>query len=650
MKTRLNTVLQTVAVRLAVALLLFSLIAPGVSAQLATTLQVIHNAPEPSLSPIAVWAGIPLGGSTTFLPVTQNLSFRSATQAFSGFPPSIQSLSQLAGLPLQANLTRVTSTNGTNEVIRGIGGLRLGAGANFVIAQGLADTTGYAANPQGRGRALNLNVITDTLSIPEGFTRLIYVHGSTDAPQIEIVIRELNRIVVRSMGYNELVGDLIPTADYTVDIYTNSGATLVNSFLMPLRQLRGDNQRFVIMATGFLNPAQNRNGAALGILAVPHTSPSTSSLLATTTPPASNPFGMMTLPALSLQAVHASADPAASAVGVWLGAMLMPNVLQFFPVAPNFLFRTSTPAITSITTLAGVVPLAAAVGTSFSLNITAPNQSTASPALRSFSGYSLQQGGNWAVAEGVVDTTRFARNPSGLPISLTVRPLVDIVTSVSNQQVRLRFINSVTDSRPIELVLRGFNAAPIGPLIYGQTSIIAEFPASDYTFDVRYAGTTEILGTFRGEFGRQNLGGKRVLIAATGFISPLRNQGGPSLGLLTVVNDSTGRSFMMPTIALSVRDAGGITFQANGMTIYPVAPNPARDQASISFSLNELMQAELRLMDMQGKTLWTLPTQTFAAGKHTQIIDVQNLSQGSYIVQLSNGAGRSVTTRLVVVR
>ena len=122
------------------------------------------------------------------------------------------------------------------------------------------------------------------------------------------------------------------------------------------------------------------------------------------------------------------------------------------------------------------------------------------------------------------------------------------------------------------------------------------------------------------------------------------------MGLLAVVNDSAGRSFMMPTLALSVRDAGGITFQANGMTIHPVAPNPARDQASISFSLNEPMQAELRLMDMQGKTLWMLPTQTFASGNHTQTLDVQNLAQGSYIVQLSNGAGRSVMTRLVVVR
>jgi hypothetical protein len=107
---------------------------------------------------------------------------------------------------------------------------------------------------------------------------------------------------------------------------------------------------------------------------------------------------------------------------------------------------------------------------------------------------------------------------------------------------------------------------------------------------------------------------------------------------------------MMPTIALSVRDANAITFQSNGMTINPVAPNPVRDQATVSFSLNEPMQAEMRLMDMQGKTVWTLPAQRFASGNHTQTLDVQNLSQGSYIVQLTNGAGHSVMTRLVVVR
>jgi hypothetical protein len=327
--------------------------------------------------------------------------------------------------------------------------------------------------------------------------------------------------------------------------------------------------------------------------------------------------------------------------------MTQPNTTQFFPIANSFPFRTATPSVTSI---GGTLPLSSALGMSFGLNITAAGQTTSTPAIRTFAGYSLQQGGNWAVAEGVLDTNRFARNPEGLSTSLTIRALSDTARTVSNQQVRLRFINSVTDSRPLELLLRGFNAAGIGPLTYGRTSIIANFPLEDFIFDVRYAGTTNILGSFRGEFGRQNLGGKCALIAATGFISPAANQGGPSLGLMVAVDDSTGRSFMMPTLALSVRDNGGLTVQSHGMTIHPVSPNPVRDQANISFSLNDPMQVILSLCDLQGRVVWASEAQTFASGKHTMPVDVQNLSQGSYIVRLMNSDGRMVLARVNIVR
>jgi hypothetical protein len=620
-------------------------------AQNATTLQIIHNAPEASLSPVSVWAGITVPPSTTatFAPVAPSLSFRSSSQAFSGFPPLLPSLEPLLVLPpLRANITRTTSTNGTTDLIRSTDGLRLSTGANFVVVLGLSDTTNFAPNPQGRGRGLNLNTFVDNTNVPDGVTRLIYLHGSTDAPQLDFVVRELNRIVVRSMGYLELIGDFIPTADYTIDVYTNNGTTLVNSFQLPLQsQFQGSGRRVVIAATGFFNPARNGNGASFGLLAVPHTTPGTASLLTTTTPPTFNPFGATPLPPLSLQAVHASADPAASAVGVWLGAMTAPNTQQFFPIANNFPFRTATPAITSV---GGVLPLSSALGMTFNLNITAPNQAASTPAIRNFAGYSLQQGGNWAVAEGVIDTTRFARNPDGFSTALTVRPMFDTASSVSNQQVRLRFINSVTDSRALEIVVRDVNIPPIGPLSYGRTSIIAPFPLADFIFDVRQVGSTNILGTFRAEFARQNLGGKRVLIAATGFVSPAANQGGQSLGMLVAVNDTTGRAFMMPTLALSVRDNAGLTVQSHGMTIHPVAPNPVRDQANISFSLNEPTKAALTLLDLQGRTVWTSSEQMFASGKNSLSVDTQSFAQGTYIIRLSNAAGHSVFTRINVVR
>ncbi|TAE28220.1 MAG: T9SS C-terminal target domain-containing protein [Candidatus Kapaibacterium sp.] len=644
----------------AASMLMFCCFVPRVAAQQQqpVTFQLIHLAPEATLSPVAFWAGLPTGGSTVFAPVSQNISFRAATPAISGFPPVVPSLAPLANVPIATNITRVTSTNGTTDVLRAATGIRLLNGANYVFIAGLSDTTAYAPNPQGIARGLNIYTIGgDTLAFPQNFTRLIYFNATTDAPGMDFVVRELGRIVVNGMGYTSLIGDVIPTDDYTIDVYTNNGATLVNSFRLPLRsQLNAAGQRVVLTTTGFFNPTTNRNGPAFGMLAVPHTSTGVATALQTTTPPtpAQNPFGTTRLAPVSLQAIHAAADPAASSVGVWLGTMaLMPPTFQFFPLVNNFPFRSATPAITSIGTL---LPLSQVVNmNNFSLNITPPNQAAPTPTLRGFTGYGLQAGGNWAIAMGVLDTTRFARNPEGRSTSLTILPIIDTTTSVANSNVRVRFVNAVTDAGPLEIVLRGFTET-VRPLSYAASGINANLPLSDYTFDVRQVGTTNILGTFSAEFARQGLGGKRILVAATGFISPLRNQAGPSLGLLVVVNDSTasagnvGRSFMMPTIALSVRDNGGLTVQSQGMTISPISPNPARDQATLNFALNETMNASVQVIDAQGRTVWTSAAQQYTTGKHTMAIDTENLPQGTYIVRLGNSTGGSVVTRLSVVK
>ncbi len=640
---------------LVASLLMFCRFAVQVQAQQpAVTFQLIHLAPEATLSPVAFWAGLPVGTSTVFAPVSQNISFRGATPAISGFPPAVPSLAPLANVPLGANITRVTSTNGTTDVLRAATGIRLLNGANYVFITGLSDTANYAPNPQGIARGLNIYTIGgDTLSFPQNFTRLIYLNGTTDSPQsgLDFVIRELGRIVVRGMGFTSLIGDVIPTDDYTIDVYTNNGSVLVNSFRLPLRsQLNAAGQRVVLTTTGFFTPATNRNGPAFGMLAVPHTSTGVATVLQTTTPPspAQNPFGETRLAPVSLQAVHAAADPAASSVGVWLGTMaLMPPTFQFFPIASNFPFRSATPTITSI---GGILPLSAALNmNNFSLNITAPNQTAPTPTLRGFTGYGLQQGGNWAIAMGVLDTTRFARNPEGRSTSLTILPLVDTTTTVANSNVRIRFINAVTDAGQLEIVLRGFTES-VRPLSYATGGINAVLPVSDYIFDVRQVGSTTILGTFSAEFARQGLGGKRVLVAATGFISPLRNQAGPSLGLLVAVNDSGGRSFMMPTLALSVRDNGGLTVQSQGMTIFPISPNPARDQAILNFGLNESMRASVEVIDAGGRTVWASEAQQYTTGKHSLTIDTQNLAQGAYIVRLGNSTGGNVVTRLSVVK
>jgi len=94
---------------------------------------------------------------------------------------------------------------------------------------------------------------------------LFVLHGSTDAPTVDVQVRELGgATIVDDAAYGDITPYIAaPAQNVTLDLLLADGVTLVNSFIAPLAGLGGGSA--AVFASGFLNPAGNQNGAGFGL-------------------------------------------------------------------------------------------------------------------------------------------------------------------------------------------------------------------------------------------------------------------------------------------------------------------------------------------------------------------------------------------------
>jgi hypothetical protein len=120
-------------------------------------------------------------------------------------------------------------------------------------------------------KPFNLDVFDNAEEDAEtGKTNLLIYHGSTDAPVVDIQIQKPGQAitVVDNLEYKEFAGPIeTPTLDEIVNVADESGQTIVAQYSAPLQTLGLSGKSIVVLASGFLNPANNSNGAAFGLYA-----------------------------------------------------------------------------------------------------------------------------------------------------------------------------------------------------------------------------------------------------------------------------------------------------------------------------------------------------------------------------------------------
>ena len=214
------------------------------SVQLAR-LQVIHNAADVLADPVDVY----LDGTL----LLDDFAFRAAT-------PFIDAP---AGVEFNIGVAPGNSTS-VNDTLKNFPATLENGNTYVAIANGVLDPNSYAVNPDGRNTAFTLFVKDMARESGTGSdVDFFVVHGSTDAPTVDVIARGVATLV-DDAAYSDITGYIsVPPANYTLDLTLADGTTLVQNYIADLRTLGGGSA--VVFASGFLDPSVNQNGEAFGI-------------------------------------------------------------------------------------------------------------------------------------------------------------------------------------------------------------------------------------------------------------------------------------------------------------------------------------------------------------------------------------------------
>jgi hypothetical protein len=230
--------------------------------------QVIHNSADAAADTVDVWLNDAL--------LLDNFAFRTAS-------PFIDAP---AGVSFDITIQPSTSTDTTNGLWRK--SYTLEDGKTYVlVANGIVSASGY--DPV-KAFDIYVNAMGREEAATAGNVDVLVFHGSTDAPTVDIHEATAGELI-DNLSYGEYADDYLelPEADYTIQVRDEAGTNVVASFEAPLETLNLADSALVVVASGFLTPANNSNGPAFGLwvalpvggnlIELPATSTSTNNIL-----------------------------------------------------------------------------------------------------------------------------------------------------------------------------------------------------------------------------------------------------------------------------------------------------------------------------------------------------------------------------------
>ncbi|MBL0044931.1 MAG: DUF4397 domain-containing protein [Flavobacteriales bacterium] len=454
--------------------------------------QVIHNCADLAAATVDVWLDNTL--------LIDNFAFRTAS-SFIDAPSDLQ---------FTVGIAPPNSMMASDAIYQE--DFTLAAGGTYVIvASGIVSGSGYAPNPgfslavfaQGQ-EAATLGTNTDVL---------VY-HGSTDAPAVDVYESGvLNVTAVDNASYGDYAGYLnLPTNDYTLQVRTADNAAIVATYAAPLQTLGLQGAALTVLASGFLNPANNSNGPAFGLYAA---LPSGGALVA---------LPLVGNPTARVQVVHNCADLAASTVDVYLNDALLID---------DFAFRTASAFIDAPATIA------------FNVGI-APASSTSSADAIYNQIFNLTEGSTYVVvAGGIVSGSGYTPNT---PFSLNATDLgQEAATLPTNTDVLV--YHGSTDAPTVDVFESGvLNVTAVDNASYGDFAGYLNLPTADYTVQVRTADNAAIVATYAAPLQTLGLAGAALTVYASGFLNPANNSNGPAFGLWVAL-PTGGALIPLPLVA-----------------------------------------------------------------------------------------------------
>lgn len=559
-------------------LLLSTLLTGAVTTQMFATadIQIVHNAADPAAAEVDVYLGAAL--------ILDDFAFRTATDF----------LTVPSGIEITVSVAPSTSTSVADAIASF--SYTLEDGQRYIaVANGVLDPTMFAANPEGAATAFNILVKADVMEAAgtPGNVDFFVLHGATDAPAVNVFARGVAQLVTGAEYTNFTDYISVPAGSYIVDI-TPAGAVIpvVAAFTADLSGLGGGTA--AVMASGFLNPAANQDGAAFALIAV------------------LNDGTVITLPAAptaTLQVIHNSADPAATEVDVYIAGV---------KTVDNFAFRTATPALN----IPSGVPVSIGI---------APGTSMGADDIIATFDITFDDNETYvALANGVLDPSMFAVNPDGNSTAFTLFSAADIrLTANDPTKVEFIAVHGATDAPTVDVRVGGTEL--VNDAAYGDITGYVAVDPTVYTLDATTPDGAVTVASYAADLS--GLTGGTAVVFASGFLDPMANNDGEAFGLFAALTDGT----VVPFNAITVDIEN--TPVLDGLSVYP---NPA--SSAIQINNNNAAGFVTNIYSIDGR----LMLNTFAA-PGVNSVDISNLTSGLYTVVIADGAA-VYTSKLSVIK
>lgn len=482
----------------------------------------------------------------------------------------------------------------------------------MVMVHGVSNTTGYVANPDSKPITLK---ITSFEVVPytadPNKTGVYFVHGVSDMETGDFWFRGGSKVAAAGMGYTANATAVAATDRKAVTVdFTKAGdkTKALASFSVDFGVLASS--VVVCVTSGFKTPSENGSGKdTMALLSVLEDGRVVRSPLLA---------GSQTS---RVQIVHNSADPTAAIVDLYVnGTKAFDNV--GFRKATGF---TNVPANTPI-----VLGIAPATSTGYKDTL---GTITLDP-LRPGRSYSL-------IATGVLDSTKFRRNPNGKAINFQVAVLEGALeASPETGKTAVRTAHYATDAPRVTIASSSTTYA--SNVTYGDA-------AATYTLVTPAIDTLWVSG----EDGKRIRGyvcdlrgqNKAFLALASGFLVPDSNQTGPAFKIILVEPNGTVNA------SLQEVEPGTTSVEEllDASAAWTLGPVPARERLNISIPATGTLAHSYQLVALTGEVVARGEFTADGSGARASI-NVSGLPSGTYTLRATDAAATPIGLRPIVIQ
>ena len=536
-------------------------------------LQIIHNSADLAASPIDIW----VNGTK----VAAAVNFRTSTP-FLNVP-----VSSIFQTPTDISITAVNSTD-TVGAIKKVS-VRFNSSKYVAVATGIVSASGY--NPSAADAPLSILIKsfqTNIFTNPDHCNVLVF-HGSTDAQIVDVKEQISNTTLLNDFTYGSYSNFLsLPAENYALQVTNQAGNVAYATYIAELGKLGLQGKTIVVLASGFLDPTNNSDGAAFGLWVATDAGGNLLELQAPVNP--------------KIDIIHNSGDVGLKTLILKIDGTVVNN---------NFQFRQHT-SFLDITNGQHIIQLA-----------TLPNSNT------NFYTQTITTNFNYnyvVVLDGIATPSGYTPPSAQNPLTF-VAERNGFLVSTSPNVASVNFHHGSTDTPIFALSASGNVGLIDSSMNYTKFSNYFNLNNTTYTLTLQKPDGG-LVGNFNVPVNTLNWMGKAVTLVASGFSNPSINSNGGALGLFASVQGTINLIPLATIVGIE-----NMVNEENKITVYP---NPANLNLNASFEQLSNGINDVRLIDLTGKIVYN---NAFLGSVGTQNIEipVYTLQTGIYFLQIFNG-------------